>query len=341
MKTQLFRHYLISGLLATLALFSACKKKEDLKPTEPNFTVIPTPTVPLNPAPTSNTIIVNSVVYTKNQTSSTFDYTGNNIIDYINSKASTKDVEIFVSLPNTNPQTGSYKVIAYGNDFDAIPRGKVSFQLKEYAPNYNTYKSTLDTNTLVKVVNLGDSVEVTYENIRLERTYYSSTDANGAPIYSTATSLVSGKYKIKTKPVPPTYTGSATFTEGSANKVSYTFNSSSGIHNYFFTNSGLSFSSLSFDFKEKLTSTKTYSIVSGSNYYPSTSNEVYISLVTSSIVNYNPKVSGNTLTITANVDGSFSFAFSNVGATGLDFNLTSHTKNISGSAKFKENAPVL
>lgn len=335
MKTHFLRKPVTTAFFVALTLFFACKKKEDVKPTDQaeDGKANPAP----NPAPSPNTVIVDKKVFAKKSFSSNLQTSGHQEQGFINSnETKPSSIDLAIALPNSSPKTGSYKVVAYKDAFTTPSKGKVAIRLKNYPPEYDTYSSTLDTNTFVKVENQGDSIEVTFENIRLDtQKYKSSKDGSTVDLITTSV-YVSAKYKIKTKPVPASFTAKATFTEGNASVLNYSFNSQSGNYNYDFTNpSFFNMSSVGFVFKEKLTSSKTYSIVSKS--YPSNASEVAISLVTSQMVNYVPSEDGKKLTVTAKSDGSFEISFSNVNARGVDLQLKEYTNSLSGTATFKEN----
>lgn len=301
-------------IAAMLGTMSSCKKDKESSP-EPSSdnseNVSET-----NPTPTSNSLVVNKISYSRDQ-KSTFsnNYYCNTTFETV--EANTPNLAIV--LPNSSPATGDYKLVKYTSSSSYPGKNKACMTL--YLNNAS-YSSTLDTTMLVHIVNEGDSIEVSFENIKL----YKSNN--------TEYKVVSAKYKIGTQTSLPVFTGSASFTNGSANKITYS-NPSGIYHKFMFTSSSLgSLESLTFYFAEMPSVTKTYSITE--DEMPSTSDEVKINIITNNLDFYSVNETGKSLSVIVNPNGTMSFSFSGVVAERSDLNGNTYTSTMGGSASLTQ-----
>ncbi|MCU0429834.1 MAG: hypothetical protein MUF42_07655 [Cytophagaceae bacterium] len=290
----IFQRIVLTALLGfTLAtIFSSCKKEKE----SPEPEIQNQENTKNNPEPSPNSIYINKELFLKKQ-ATTFDSYFNNTT-YFQTASTFKIIYSYINLPSSNPASGYYSLEKFTDSYTYPGKNKASIAIYYGG---NNYKSISDSTQQVQIINKGDSIEVIYKNITLKAITFQEE----------LTIIASGRFTIGTKTPKPFYTGNATFTFGTANKVNYEVINEN--HEYEFKSSTLgNFSLLKFIFKEKPTTTKTYTI---STIYPTTTNEVYIDMMASNLDLIDITDTDKTLSVTANSDGSISLSFSNVAAT--------------------------
>lgn len=294
-------NYILSQIKAFAALcivvvfvYSSCQRKQSPAP-QP----VPVDSLTNTIVPESNSLVLkNKVYFTQPGKYGKFKTSFTSVNQFI-----TKDLKdtitLYVSLQNSNPASGSYKIGThqYGTDFlDIYPGiGKVELACKI---NGKLYESSIDCDSLVKVNNQGDSIEVSFTNVPLHA-------------YTWFIPLISAKLKIATKEVKPIYDGSATFSGGVADTVLYS--NKDGIHSFWYRNTSYiqfnqgTLNLYFFDFPKE---SKVYKV---SHRYPVNDDEVTLNC---GYYGPSPFFTTGQLFLTKNNDGSFSFSFKDIESPG-------------------------
>lgn len=298
--------------IATIIVFFSCNKDEgdDVNPSDGSSEVTDPDT-----NTDTNTVVFNDRTFTLATTDQSFD----------NSHGSTQlfetdgvDLELTVVLPNTNPFSGGLNIVEFTGENDDPGSGNIAIELRTFAPDYFILESSENSSGSVEITNANDTVVVNIKNVTLINALGESKKINAI-------------VKIATEELGSEYQGSATFTNGSGTEPSYS--TSSGTYTYRWGNSGFNFQSLNLYFSEPA-SAGTYTIVSQNTV--SGTDEVAISIVTSTMANYSSEKDGSVLTVTEDTDGTLNFSFSDAAAFYYDGNFDRKSIKISGTASILE-----
>lgn len=195
-------------------------------------------------------------------------------ISYFNS-----GTKIRVFFPNTNPSSGSYEVVK-GDLYTGAPILKGTAVVK-YSTSRRGYSTSFADVKHVTVVNQGDSIQVTFDNLKFT--------------FGSDAVLLSANLMIPTKEVQKRHFGE--IKSGSVLKEIISTSTSSNIYKFRAKNSP---NDLTFNFFEKPSKNQVYKIVG----IASASDEVEIS------TKFEDSISeGKTLTLTYSSEDNFTFSF--------------------------------